>query len=94
MQHTIETLLGFFADTYRDTFNFVTGPPLHDALTVAYLARPDLFSGAWRKVHVVREGVCLGQTIVDPYRVSDGTIWVADKLKVSSHVHRALLVVS
>ncbi|KAJ7221673.1 Inosine/uridine-preferring nucleoside hydrolase domain-containing protein [Mycena pura] len=36
LRHTLSTLISFFADTYKDTFGFNDGPPLHDALTVAY----------------------------------------------------------
>lgn len=35
-------LLTFFADTYRDVFEFAS-PPLHDPCAVAYALRPELF---------------------------------------------------
>ncbi|KAK9900088.1 Inosine/uridine-preferring nucleoside hydrolase [Cystobasidium minutum MCA 4210] len=43
LRHTLSTLLTFFAKTYRDVFGFAEGPPVHDALVVAYIARPQAF---------------------------------------------------
>lgn len=43
LRHTISTLLTFFAKTYRDVFGFAQGPPVHDALVVAYIAKPQAF---------------------------------------------------
>lgn len=44
LRHTLSTLLTFFAQTYRDVFGFKDGPPVHDALVVAYIAKPTAFS--------------------------------------------------
>jgi inosine-uridine nucleoside N-ribohydrolase len=43
LRHTLSTLIGFFAEAYRTTFGFKNGPPLHDALAVAYVSRPGSF---------------------------------------------------
>ncbi|AGZ34570.1 nucleoside hydrolase [Pseudomonas sp. SWI6] len=46
------------------------GGPVHDASVIAYLVKPELFSG--RRVHLVvdsREGATFGQTIADWYGV-------------------------
>src|SRR5699024_8834600 len=42
-------LLKFFAQTYKDVFDF-DGGPIHDACTAAYLIDPDLFE--FKHVHV------------------------------------------
>lgn len=52
LRHTLSSLFRFFADSYREVFGFVDGPPLHDALTVAYVAKPDLFRGSRYRVDV------------------------------------------
>ncbi|KAF8969330.1 Inosine/uridine-preferring nucleoside hydrolase domain-containing protein [Flammula alnicola] len=36
LRHTLSTLISYFAESYKSTFGFNDGPPLHDALTIAY----------------------------------------------------------
>ena len=70
-------MLTYFADTYKSTFGFVDGPPLHDALTIAYIARPDFFRCKRYRVDVELTGLhALGETVVDVwnYRSCD-TSW-------------------
>jgi len=66
LRHTLSTLLSFFAETYRTTFGFKEGPPLHDALTIAYVAAPHIFEGKRYRVDV-ELGVshAMGETVVD-----------------------------
>ncbi|WP_160104974.1 nucleoside hydrolase [Pseudomonas izuensis] len=58
----------------------IPGGPVHDATVIAYLLKPQLFSG--REVNVVidsREGPTLGQTIVDWYdglKAPKNAFWV------------------
>ncbi len=58
----------------------MTGGPVHDATVIAYLLKPELFSG--RAVNVVvdsREGPTFGQTIVDWYdglKAPKNAFWV------------------
>ncbi|EIN10500.1 nucleoside hydrolase [Punctularia strigosozonata HHB-11173 SS5] len=66
LRHTISTLISFFAESYRSTFGFVRGPPLHDALTIAYVSRPELFACMRYRVDVELGGsYCAGQTVAD-----------------------------
>ena len=45
------------------------GGPVHDATTIGYLLRPDLFKGRMANVEVdTREGLTFGATVVDYYR--------------------------
>lgn len=92
LRHMLSTLIGFFTDSYRSTFGFVDGPPLHDALTVAYVARPELFACRRFRVDVELGGThTAGETVVDVwnYRACDDS-WgssgkncmVADKVDV------------
>jgi uridine nucleosidase len=94
-RHTLSTLISFFADTYKSTFGFNDGPPLHDALTIAYVARPDLFKATRYKVAIELTGThSLGETVVDiwKYEPCDDT-WgrdgrnclVAESLNVGSY---------
>lgn len=92
LRHMLSTLVGFFTDSYRSTFGFTDGPPLHDALTIAYVARPDLFTCRRYRVDVELSGAhTAGETVVDiwNYRQCDDS-WgrdgkncmVAEKLDV------------
>jgi uridine nucleosidase len=66
LRHTLLTLINFFADSYKSTFGFVHGPPLHDALTIAFVSRPDLFSCQRYRVDVELSGThTSGETVVD-----------------------------
>ena len=76
LRHTLSTLIGFFAASYKSTFGFDDGPPLHDALTVAYVSNPDLFKTARHRVDIELTGThSVGQTVVDiwKYRTCDDT---------------------
>ncbi|KAH8118713.1 uridine nucleosidase [Phellopilus nigrolimitatus] len=80
LRHTLSTLLGFFAASYASTFGFAAGPPLHDALAVAYAARPALFACTRRRVDVELAGAhTAGETVVDlwGYRPCDAS-WGRD----------------
>ena len=76
LRHTLSTLLTYFADTYKATFGFEDGPPLHDALTIAYIARPELFRCKRYRVDVELAGLhTTGETVVDVwnYRSCDNS---------------------
>ncbi|KAK7695396.1 hypothetical protein QCA50_000032 [Cerrena zonata] len=76
LRHMLSTLVSFFAKTYESTFGFNFGPPIHDALTVAYVSRPDLFQSKRYRVDVELNGVhTSGETVVDiwNYRPTDDT---------------------
>ncbi|BGO94742.1 Uridine nucleosidase 1 [Rhodotorula toruloides] len=68
LRHTLHTLLNFFASTYKSVFSFDDGPPVHDALCIAYLARPEIFKAKRYRVDVETEGThTQGTTVVDLY---------------------------
>jgi uridine nucleosidase len=78
LRHTLSTLIGFFADAYKSTFGFNDGPPLHDALTVAYISQPELFQGKRYRVDVELTGThTSGETVVDVwnYQACDENSW-------------------
>jgi uridine nucleosidase len=71
LRFTLSTLITFFADTYKNTFGFHVGPPLHDALTIAYIAHPEYFTCTRYRVDVELSGThSLGQTVVDVWNYS------------------------
>ncbi|GAA5901574.1 hypothetical protein JCM8208_001543 [Rhodotorula glutinis] len=81
LRHTLSTLLTFFAKTYADVFAFNEGPPVHDALCIAYLARPDLFKGKRYRVDVELTGEhTTGTTVVDlwDYKKAELVEWKED----------------
>ncbi len=66
LRHTISTIIGFFASSYKSTFGFNDGPPLHDALTIAYVCYPQIFSCSRYRVDVELHGThSSGETVVD-----------------------------
>ncbi|KAI0650500.1 nucleoside hydrolase [Trametes meyenii] len=92
LRHMLSTLIHFFTESYKSTFGFMDGPPLHDALTVAYIAAPELFTCRRFRVDVELSGAhTVGETVVDiwNYRSCDNS-WgrngkncmVAEKLDV------------
>ncbi|KAJ3551422.1 hypothetical protein NP233_g13084 [Leucocoprinus birnbaumii] len=66
LRHTLSTVINYFASSYKSVFGFHSGPPLHDALTIAYLQNPGLFKGTRYRVDVeLNSGHCMGETVVD-----------------------------
>jgi uridine nucleosidase len=69
LRHLLSTLISFFAASYSSTFGFILGPPLHDALTIAYVTHPELFTCTRYRVDVELEGkFTAGETVVDMWR--------------------------
>jgi uridine nucleosidase len=94
LRHMLSTLISFFAEAYETVFGFVQGPPIHDALTIVYFARPELFGCRRYHVDIELTGVhTVGETVVDlwDYQKADDT-WgrtgkncvVAESLNVSA----------
>lgn len=69
LRHTLSTLISFFAESYKSTFGFNEGPPLHDALTIAYVSSPELFKSQRYRVDIELSGThTVGETVVDVWR--------------------------
>lgn len=93
LRHMLWTLIWYFAESYKSTFGFMHGPPLHDALTIAYVSNPEMFQCKRYRVDVELSGAhTAGETVVDiwNYRQCDDS-WgrdgkncmVAESLNVS-----------
>ncbi|KAI0092197.1 Inosine/uridine-preferring nucleoside hydrolase domain-containing protein [Irpex rosettiformis] len=80
LRHMLSTLVSFFAESYESTFGFTRGPPIHDALTVAYIFNPQLFGARRFRVDIELGGAhTAGETVVDiwNYKGCDDT-WGRD----------------
>lgn len=63
----VAELVEFFAEYHRKTYGW-PGPPVHDALALAAVVRPDLLQTVERRVDVELESeLCRGRTVVDLY---------------------------
>lgn len=93
LRHMLSTLISYFSEAYKAVFGFVHGPPIHDALTVVYVAHPELFGCRRYHVDIELEGThTVGETVADlwDYKKSDDS-WgrsgkncnVAESLNVS-----------
>ena len=66
----VDELMRFFADTYKEVFDF-EDPPLHDPCAVAYAVAPEMFETKDLRVDVeCGSELCAGQTVVDWWRQS------------------------
>lgn len=66
LRSTLSSVISFFAGTYKSTFGFDQGPPLHDALTITYVSHPELFKAQRFRVDVELHGKhTAGETVVD-----------------------------
>jgi uridine nucleosidase len=71
LRHTLSTLISFFKESYKSTFDFMDGPPIHDALTIAYVSQPELFTRRRYRVDVELAGMhSSGQTVADVWGYS------------------------
>lgn len=63
-------LLDFFREHHKERYNW-DGAPIHDACTVAYLLRPELFKMGFYRVDIeANEGLAYGRTVCDYWRVT------------------------
>jgi pyrimidine-specific ribonucleoside hydrolase len=64
----LDFYLGFYTEAYEHG-----GAPIHDAVAVAYVFRPDLLTVVDRQVEVdTSSGVCRGRTVVDMRKRTSG----------------------
>jgi pyrimidine-specific ribonucleoside hydrolase len=67
----VAELIDFFAQYHRKTYGW-DGPPVHDALAVAAVIRPELLETVQRHVAIETESeLCRGRTVVDLFRRTD-----------------------
>jgi inosine-uridine nucleoside N-ribohydrolase len=67
----VAELLDFFSVFHREVYGF-PGSPVHDAVAVGHLVRPDLVETKRRNVEIECESeLCRGRTVVDIWRRTD-----------------------
>jgi inosine-uridine nucleoside N-ribohydrolase len=67
----VAELVEFFGQYHRKTYGWA-GPPVHDALALAAVIRPELLGTEERRVDVeLGSELCRGRTVVDLYRRTD-----------------------
>jgi len=65
-------MLDFYLGFYNDAYDH-GGAPIHDAVALAYVFRPDLLTVEDRRVEVdTSDGICRGRTVVDVRRRTSG----------------------
>jgi pyrimidine-specific ribonucleoside hydrolase len=70
VSRVVAPLLRFFAQTNREVFGF-DGAPLHDALAVAHLVRPEVIKTRKMNVEIETAGeLTRGRTVADVYGIS------------------------
>jgi inosine-uridine nucleoside N-ribohydrolase len=70
VSRVVAPLLAFFAQTNREVFGF-DGAPLHDALAVAHLVRPEVIKTRKMNVEIETAGeLTRGRTVADVYGIS------------------------
>ena len=63
----VAELIDFYSGYHRTTYGW-DGPPVHDALAVAAVIRPELLETAHRHVAIETDSeLCRGRTVVDLY---------------------------
>ena len=66
----VTELLRFYGEFHREVYNF-DGSPIHDAVAVAYVARPELVKTEFLNIEIdVESQLCRGRTVVDVWRRS------------------------
>ncbi|GAA6062780.1 hypothetical protein JCM10212_006893 [Sporobolomyces blumeae] len=74
LRHALSTNLWFFAEAYKAKYG-MPGPPLHDALTIAYISNPELFTASRYRVDVELTGFhAFGSTVVDLWDYKAGEL--------------------
>ncbi len=71
--HAVADMMGFFERYDKEKYGSV-GAPLHDPCVIAYLIRPELFSGRYVNVEIETQSeLTMGMTVADWWGVTDRT---------------------
>ncbi len=87
----VAPLLKFFARANKDVFGF-NGAPLHDALAVSYVIKPDILKTEKLFVAVETEGsLTRGQTVADIHKITGNTPNVDVALEVNVEAFKTII---
>jgi inosine-uridine nucleoside N-ribohydrolase len=91
VSRVVAPLLAFFARANREIFGF-DGAPLHDALAVAHLVRPEVIGTRKMNVEIETAGeLTRGRTVADVYGISRRPPNVEVALEVDPPLFKELL---
>ena len=91
VSRVVAPLLRFFANTNREVFGF-PGAPLHDALAVAHLVKPDVIRTKKMNVEIETSGqYTSGRTVADVYGISGRAANVEVALEVDQPAFKEMI---
>lgn len=91
VSRVVAPLLRFFANTNKEVFGF-PGAPVHDALTVAHLVRPEVITTKRMNVEIETAGeLTRGRTVADVYGISGRKPNVDVALEVNQPLFREMI---
>lgn len=92
VSRVVAPLLKFFAQANKDIFGF-DGAPLHDALAIAHLIKPEVIKTRNVNVEIETEGdLTRGRTVADVYGISNRTANTDVALEVNNSLFKKMLV--
>lgn len=91
VSRVVAPLLKFFAQANKDIFDF-DGAPLHDALAIAYLIKPEVIKTRNMNVEIETEGdLTRGRTVADVYGITGRSANTDVALEVNNSLFKELL---
>ncbi len=91
VSRVVAPLLKFFAQANKDIFDF-DGAPLHDALAIAYLIKPEVIKTRIMNVEIETEGdLTRGRTVADVYGITGRSANTDVALEVNNSLFKELL---
>ncbi len=91
VSRVVSPLLKFFAQANKDIFGF-DGAPLHDALAVAHLIKPEVIKTRNMNVEIETEGdLTRGRTVADVYGVTGRSANTAVAMEVDNSLFKEML---
>jgi len=91
VSRVVSPLLKFFAQANKDIFGF-DGAPLHDALAIAHLIKPEVIKTRNMNVEIETEGdLTRGRTVADVYGVTGRSANTAVAMEVDNSLFKEML---
>jgi len=91
VSRVVAPLLKFFAQANKDIFGF-DGAPLHDALAIAHLIKPEVIKTRNMNVEIETEGdLTRGRTVADVYGVTGRSANTAVAMEVDNSLFKEML---
>ncbi len=92
VSRVVAPLLEYFAQTNRELFGF-DGAPIHDALVIAHLIKPEVIKSRFLNVEIETDGeLTRGRTVVDIYGISGRKPNAEVALEVDNKLFKRMIV--